>query len=67
MAGMALEFINFPQGSIVEPSADQIFNLAMIQGPLVALLMAIPFFIFSLYKIDRNRHNEIISELKIRL
>ena len=67
MAGIALEFINFPQGSIVEPSADQIFNLAMIQGPLVALLMAIPFFIFSFYKIDRNRHDEIISELKIRL
>jgi Na+/melibiose symporter-like transporter len=66
MAGLALEFVGFPQGSQATPSADQIFNLAMIQGPFVAVLMIIPFAIFSFYKIDRFRHQEIIAELENR-
>jgi Na+/melibiose symporter-like transporter len=66
MAGLALEFIGFPQGIKVDPNSDQIFNLAMIQGPLVAVLMIIPFGIFSLYKIDRNRHEKILTQLEVR-
>jgi Na+/melibiose symporter-like transporter len=66
MAGLALEFIGFPQGSQITPSADHIFNLAMVQGPLVALLMIIPFAIFSMYTIDRFKHQEIIAELENR-
>jgi Na+/melibiose symporter-like transporter len=66
MAGLALEFIGFPQGTAVTPNADQIFNLAMIQGPLVAILMIIPFGIFSFYKIDRNRHEKILAQLDVR-
>jgi Na+/melibiose symporter-like transporter len=38
----------------------------MIQGPFVAVLMIIPFAIFSMYKIDRFRHQEIIDELENR-
>ena len=64
MAGIALEFISFPQGVEVSPSAENIFNLAMVQGPLVAILMFIPFGIFSMYKIDRHRHEEIIAKLE---
>ena len=63
MAGITLEFINFPQGTDVIPSAENIFNLAMVQGPLVAILMIIPFGIFSLYKIDRYRHQQILAKL----
>ena len=63
MAGITLEFINFPQGTDVVPSAENIFNLAMVQGPLVAILMIIPFGIFSLYKIDRYRHQQILAKL----
>ena len=66
MAGLALEFIDFPQGIKVDPNSDQIFNLAMIQGPLVAVLMIIPFGIFSLYKIDRSRHEKILTQLEVR-
>ena len=66
MAGLALEFIDFPQGTQVTPTADNIFNLAMVQGPLVAILMIIPFAIFSMYKIDRFKHQEIITELENR-
>jgi len=63
MAGITLEFINFPQGTNVDPTAENIFNLAMVQGPLVAILMIIPFGIFSLYGIDRYRHQEILAKL----
>ena len=66
MAGLALEFIDFPQGTQVTPTAENIFNLAMVQGPLVAILMIIPFAIFSMYKIDRFKHQEIITELENR-
>ena len=64
MAGIALEFISFPQGMDVTPSAENIFNLAMVQGPLVAILMFIPFGIFSMYGIDRYRHQEILAKLE---
>ena len=66
VAGLALEFIGFPQGSEVTPNADQIFNLAMIQGPFVALLMIIPFGIFSFYTIDREKHQKILTKLEVR-
>ena len=64
MAGIALEFISFPQGAEASPSAENIFNLAMVQGPLVAILMFIPFGIFSMYGIDRFRHQEILAKLE---
>jgi Na+/melibiose symporter-like transporter len=64
VAGIALEFISFPQGTDVTPSAENIFNLAMVQGPLVAILMFIPFGIFSMYGIDRYRHQEILAKLE---
>ena len=66
VAGLALEFIGFPQGSEVLPNADQIFSLAMVQGPFVAALMIIPFGIFSFYKIDRQKHKNIMSQLEAR-
>ena len=65
VAGLALEFIGFPQGSEVLPNADQIFSLAMVQGPFVAVLMIIPFGIFSFYKIDRQKHQKILSQLEL--
>ena len=50
----------------LDANADQIFNLAMIQGPFVALLMIIPFGIFSFYSIDRQTHQKILSQLEAR-
>jgi GPH family glycoside/pentoside/hexuronide:cation symporter len=66
IAGLALELINFPQGASVDPSSQELFSLAMVQGPLAGLLMSIPFIIFYAYKIDRHRHAEIIQELDAR-
>jgi Na+/melibiose symporter-like transporter len=66
VAGLALEFIGFPQGSEILPNADQIFSLAMVQGPFVAILMIIPFGIFSFYSIDRQKHKKILDQLAVR-
>jgi Na+/melibiose symporter-like transporter len=38
----------------------------MVQGPFVAVLMIIPFGIFSFYSIDRQKHQEILSQLEVR-
>ncbi|MDA7600547.1 MFS transporter [Gammaproteobacteria bacterium] len=66
VAGLALEFIGFPQGSEILPNADQVFSLAMVQGPFVAILMIIPFGIFSFYSIDRQKHKKILDQLAVR-
>ena len=66
VAGLALEFIGLPQGSEILPNADQIFSLAMVQGPFVAILMIIPFGIFSFYSIDRQKHKKILNQLAVR-
>jgi Na+/melibiose symporter-like transporter len=66
VAGLALELIGFPRGFEVLPTSDQVFNLAMVQGPFVAFLMIIPFGIFSLYGIDRKKHENILSKLEVR-
>lgn len=66
VAGLALELIGFPRGSEVLPTSDQVFNLAMVQGPFVTFLMIIPFGIFSLYGIDRKKHENILSKLEVR-
>jgi Na+/melibiose symporter-like transporter len=38
----------------------------MVQGPFVAVLMIIPFGIFSFYSIDRQKHQKIASQLEVR-
>ncbi|MEC8218927.1 MAG: MFS transporter [Pseudomonadota bacterium] len=64
LSGLILEFINFPQGSEITPTASQIINLALTQGPLVSILMFIPFIIFYFYPISRSKHKEILNKLK---
>ena len=66
VAGLALELINFPQGASVDPSSQELFSLAMVQGPLAGFLMSIPFIIFYTYKIDRHHHAKIIKALDAR-
>jgi len=66
MAGIALELIGFSRSSTVDPSSEEIFNLAMVQGPVVTFLMCIPIFIFSFYGIDRKKHKAIIAKLDAR-
>lgn len=59
----ALWLISFPKGS-VEATLQQKEMLAVFQGPMIMILFLIPIFIFAGYKIDREKHKEILRDLK---
>ena len=58
-----LWLISFPKGS-VEATLQQKEMLALFQGPMIMILFLIPIFIFAGYKIDREKHKEILRDLK---
>ena len=58
-----LRLISFPKGS-VEATLQQKEMLAVFQGPMIMILFLIPIFIFAGYKIDREKHKEILRDLK---
>ena len=58
-----LWLISFPKGS-VEATLQQKEMLAVFQGPMIMILFLIPIFIFAGYKIDREKHKEILRDLK---
>ncbi len=58
-----LWLISFPKGS-VEATLQQKEMLALFQGPIIMILFLIPIFIFAGYKIDREKHKEILRDLK---
>jgi Na+/melibiose symporter-like transporter len=60
-AGLVLTFINFDRAN---PTAEQGYTLAFIQGPGTTLLMIVPFLIFLGYSLSSSRHKEIMSSLK---
>jgi Na+/melibiose symporter-like transporter len=60
-AGLVLTFINFDRAN---PTAEQGYTLAFIQGPGTTLLMVVPFLIFLGYSLSSSRHKEIMSSLK---
>ena len=60
-AGLVLSFIGFNKDN---PTADQGYALAFIQGPGTTILMIVPFIIFLGYSLSSARHKEIMSSLK---
>ena len=60
-AGMVLAFIGFDKDN---PSIEQGYTLALVQGPGTTLLMIVPFIIFLGYSLSSSRHKEIIKSLK---
>jgi GPH family glycoside/pentoside/hexuronide:cation symporter len=58
-----LWLISFPKGSL-EATLQQKEMLAVFQGPMIMILFLIPIFIFAGYKIDREKHKEILRDLK---
>ncbi len=71
LAGFALDLIRFPKGvashaaTVVIPP-QTLAGLALISGPAVALLSAAATALLVLYRIDRRRHEEVMSELHAR-
>jgi len=58
-----LWLISFPKGS-VEATLQQKEMLAVFQGPMIMILFIIPIFIFAGYRINREKHKEILRDLK---
>ena len=60
-AGLVLTFIGFDKDN---PSIEQGYTLAIVQGPGTTLLMIVPFIIFLGYSLSSSRHKEIMNSLK---
>lgn len=67
IAGMALDFINFPVGAAPGTVAEEsIFSLGMIDGPVAALPITFSLVFFWRYRLTRSRQQEIQATLKNR-
>ena len=60
-AGLVLTFIGFDKDN---PSIEQGYTLAVVQGPGTTLLMIVPFIIFLGYSLSSSRHKEIMKSLR---
>lgn len=67
LAGFGLEFIGFPENAEVgNLSEETITGLLFLNGPLYLGLYLLAIVFMSFYKIDKERHAEILSELETR-
>jgi GPH family glycoside/pentoside/hexuronide:cation symporter len=67
IAGFGLEFINFPENAEVGALPQEALDgLLIMNGPLYLGMYLLGSAIMLLYKIDRQRHAEIMSELEAR-
>lgn len=67
MGGMALDLISFPRGAAPgEVSADIIFWLGLVAGPLTSVFGLLILAFYLSYRLDRNRVEEIQEQLAAR-
>ena len=67
IAGFGLEHINFPENAEVGALPQEaLHGLLIMNGPLYLGIYLLGAAIMLLYKIDRQRHKEIMSELEAR-
>jgi len=67
IGGLALDFIAFPKNAVpgqVHP--DVIFNLGLFQGPATSVFSLLALSLFFKYALSRERHVQIVQELKRR-
>jgi len=67
IAGFGLEYIGFPKNAEVgglEP--ETLMGLLFMNGPVYLGLYALAIFFMTFYRIDKNRHAEILAELETR-
>ncbi|HEY1879502.1 MAG TPA: MFS transporter [Caulobacteraceae bacterium] len=67
IAGIVLDLIGFPHaaapGAAIHPSADTVLKLGLIYGPGVAVVSAVSVTLLFAYRIDRSRHDAILTAL----
>ena len=65
LSGVALWFISWP-AEVGNISADNLFDLGLILGPLVAAIGLMAIYFYSKYDLTKDRHKKIINELDER-
>ncbi len=67
IAGLGLETIGFPDNAIeVGVSAETINGLLILNGPVYLAIYALGVFFMCFYRIDKDRHAQILRELSLR-
>jgi len=70
VGGIGLDVISWPRGADIKTAADipadTLINLGLLYGPVVAAFAVISLWCYSHYKLTRQRHEEILRELRIR-
>jgi Na+/melibiose symporter-like transporter len=67
VAGVGLDLIAWPRGSQIQGAADiapeTLVNLGLLYGPIVAGFAVVSVWCYTHYKLNRQRHREILDEL----
>lgn len=70
IGGIGLDVINWPTGTDIESAADipaeTLVNLGLLYGPIVAAFAVVSVWCYSNYHLTRERHSEILEELRRR-
>ena len=70
IAGFGLDIIDWPRGSHIKTAADvpaeTLIDLGILYGPSVAGFGFVSVWCFTHYKLTRERHEEILTELQLR-
>jgi glycoside/pentoside/hexuronide:cation symporter, GPH family len=70
IGGVALDLISWPRGTDVRVAADvppeTLMWLGLIYGPIVSGFAVVSVWCYSKYRLDRQRHTEIVRELELR-
>jgi Na+/melibiose symporter-like transporter len=65
IGGAILSYVDFPVGAVLEDvPAETIFNMGLINGPILHLFYFIPLIIYTRYGLTRKRHAEVRSQLR---
>ena len=64
IGGAILSYVDFPVGAVAGEVSDEIiFNMGLINGPILHLFYFVPLIIYSRYRLTRGRHAEVRLEL----
>lgn len=67
IGGVGLEIIGFPEQATKEMLTPEMLNgLFFMTGPLYWIFVAVGMMFISMYKLNENRHSEMMAELKVR-
>ena len=70
LAGLSLEFINWPTGPEIRTTTDvapeTIVNLGILAGPFIGLLGFLSLWFFAQYRLTPMRHKKILAIIEAR-